>query len=231
MDKKRPYAVFSLFILILFSCAAQNNIFFPAPDKSIDEGGKSIEIGSITESRDMDKEPYLPDWLSAYFAGGIEEAEKLEAYAGKYLFITANDGENFAALSKWADNFSVEYDFPMLAAARIDKRMNVSSLMYPDDEYGAFYETFVKNAYSGEYRGAVKEDAYWIKTRVSGNNGAAESAALTEMFIFFVLISVDEQDMQAVVYNLFSQSLASLAPTRVQTVSINRLRINFFEGF
>ena len=229
MDKKRLYAIFLLYILIVFSCAAQKKLaVFPAPDKTQNNNENPVEIANITDSRDMEGEPYLPDWLSAFFDGGIEEAEKIEAYAGRYLFIAVNQGVNFAALEKWADNYSVELDFPMLAAARIDRRMNVSNTMYPDEEYGIFYETLVKNAYSGEYQGAVKEDTYWIKTKIAGSG---EYAALSEVFNFYVLISIDAAAMQAAVYNLFTQAIDAVAPAGAQAAAINRLRQNFFEGF
>jgi hypothetical protein len=229
MDKKRPGAIFLLYILVIFSCAAQKKFaVFPVPDKNQNKNEDSVEIANITDSRDMEGAPYLPDWLSAFLGGGIEEAERTEAYAGRYLFIAGNQGVNFAALEKWADNYSVELDFPMLAAARIDRRMNVSNTIYPDEEYGIFYETLVKNAYSGEYYGAVKEDTYWIKTRITGGS---ENAALSEFFNFYVLISIDMAAMQAAVYNLFTQAIDSSAPTGARAAAINRLRQNFFEGF
>ena len=229
MEKKRQNAIFLLYIFIFFSCAARGNVIvFPVPDKNTKESDNSIEIVNITESRDMKGAPYLPDWLSAFLGGGIEEAEGIETYAGRYLFIAGNEGVNFAALNKWAENYSVEYDFPMLAAERIDRRMNVSNTMYPDAEYGIFYETFVKNAYGGEYYGAVKEDTYWIKTRITGGG---EYAAQSEVFNFYVLISIDTAAMQTAVYNLFLQAIDSSAPAGAQAAAINRLRQNFFEGF
>jgi len=229
MDKKRQSAIFLLYIFILFSCAAQKNlVFFPVPDKSQNESDNSIEIANITDSRDMEGKPYLPDWLSAFLGGGIEEAERIAAYAGRYLFIAGNQGVNFAALNKWADNYSVELDFPVLAAERIDRRMNVSNTIYPDEEYGIFYETLVKNAYSGEYHGTVKEDTYWIKTKVTGGG---EFASLSEVYNFYVLISIDTAAMQAAVYNLFTQAFDTAAPAGAQAAAINRLRQNFFEEF
>jgi hypothetical protein len=229
MGKKRPDAIFLFYILILFSCAAQKNFaVFPAPDKSQNKSENSVEIANITDSRYIEGEPYLPDWLSAFLGGGIEEAERIEAYAGRYLFVAGNQGVNFAAMEKWADNYSVEYDFPMLAAERIDRRMNVSNTMYPDEEYGIFYETFVKNAYGGEYNGAVKEDTYWIKTKITGSG---ESPAQSEVFNFYVLISIDTAAMQAAVYNLFMQAFDTAVPAGAQIAAINRLRQNFFEGF
>ena len=229
MGKKRQGVIFLLYIFILFSCAAQRNLaVFPVPDKKIREGENTIEIENITESRDMEGAPYLPDWLLAFLGGGIEEAEKIEAYAGRYLFIAGNQGVNFAALNRWADNFSVEYDFPMLAALRIERRMNASNTMYPDEEYGIFYETLVKSAYSGDYYGAIKEDTYWIKIKITGDG---ENAALPEVYNFYVLISIDTAAMQDAVYNLFSRAFVSSSPAGAQAAAINRLRQNFFEGF
>jgi len=228
MEKKRPNVIFLLYIFIFFSCAARGNlIVFPTPDKNTKESENPVKIINITESRDMEGAPYLPDWLLALLGGGIEEAEKIETYAGRYLFIAGNQGVNFAALEKWADNYSVEHDFPVLAAVRIDRRMNASNTMYPDEEYGIFYETFVKNAYGGEYHGAVKEDTYWIKTKITGGEGAA----LSEIFNFYVLTSIDKAAMQTAVYNLFVQAIDMAAPAGAQAVAINRLRQNFFEGF
>jgi len=235
MDKKKLNVIFPFYVFILFSCAAQgNSMSYPVPDKGLFEGEKSIKIENITETKDMRGQPYLPDWLSAFLNGGIEEAERIESYGSKYLFIASNRGGNFAALSKWADRFTTEQDFPMLAAARIERRMNVSNSMYPDEEYGIFYETLVKNAYGGEYPGAIKEDTYWVKTKVTEENGSGivpESAALPEVYNFFVLISVERTAMQSAVYNLISRAVVSSAPSGAQAAAINRLRQIFFEGF
>jgi hypothetical protein len=230
MDRKKHVSIFLFCVFILFSCAARENTFvFPVPDKNLFENDIYVNIGNITESRDMEGRPYLPGWLSAFLGGGIEEAEKIEAYTDRYLFVANNHGTNFASLSRWANYFSAERDFPLLAAARIEKRMNASNTMYPDEEYGIFYETFVKNAYSGEYPGVKKEDTCWIKTRASG--GGQESAALQEVFDFYILISIDKAEMQELVFDLFSRALASSAPAGAQAAAINRLRQTFFEVF
>jgi len=220
-------SIFLLYVFILISCATQEDNFpFPSPDKTYYEDEIYIGTENITGSRDMGRDWNLPDWLMAYLTGGIREVEKIDAYSGKYIFIAESRGVNLAALSKWADNFSVEYDFPMFAAARIEKRMNASNTMYPDDEYGAFYENLIKNAYSGRYHGIVKEDFYWIKIRTAGND-----AILTEVYNFFVLISVDMDEMQNIVYDFYSQAIASSVASRSQAAAISRLRQIFFEGF
>ena len=234
MNKKILTAIFPLYVIALFSCAVQDNfISYPVPDKSLFEPKKSIDVKDITETRDNAQNTYLPDWLSGFLNEGIEEAERIESYRDKYLFIASSQGVNFAALSKWADNFTTEQNFPMLAAARIERRMNVSNSVYPDEEYGIFYETLVKNAYGGRYPETVKEDIYWVKTKViqENGNGEREGAALPEVYNFFVLISVERTEMQAAVYNLISQAAASSAPSGAQAAAISRLRQNFFNGF
>ena len=234
MYKKILTAIFSLYVIALFSCASQAEPMPPpVPDKSLFEAEKTIEIKNITETGNNAWDANLPDWLSAFLNGGIKEAERIDSYKNKYLFIASNQGRNFAALNKWVDNYTIEQDFPMLVAVRIEKRMNVSNFMYPEDEYGIFYETLVKNAYGGEYPEAVKEDTYWVKTKAVDYNGDGEqeSAALPEEFHYFILISVERAAMQAAVYNLISQAIASSAPSGAQVAAINRLRQNFFEEF
>jgi len=234
MDRKKINTILPCCVFILLSCAAQDNLItYPVPDKSLFEPEESIDVNDITETMDNAHNTYLPDWLSAFLNGGIEEAEKIDFYNDKYLFIADNRGLNFAVLNKWADNFTTEQDFPMLVAARIERRMNISNSVYPDEEYGIFYETLVKSAYSGVYPGAVREDTYWVKTKAiqENGNGERESAALPEVYNFFVLISVERAAMQASVYNLIQQAIVSSAPSGAQAAAINRLRQNFFEGF
>ena len=234
MYRKKTNTIFFCCVFIFLSCAAQDNLIsFPVPDKSLFEPEQSIDAENITETRDNARNASLPEWLSAFLDGGIEEAERIEAYSDKYLFIADNQGVNFAVLSKWAENFTTEQNFPIIAAARIERRMNVSNSVYPDEEYGIFYETFVKSAYSGGYPGALKEDTYWVKTKAARENGGEGrvGAVLPEVYNFFVLISVERTEMQAAVNNLISQAFASSAPSPAQAAAISRLRQNFFEGF
>jgi len=230
MDKKRPRVIFLLYIFILLSCAAQENfITFPVPDKDLYNSENPVNIENIIESSDKNLD--LPDWLAAFLGGGVEGVRRIEANTGRYFFIASNQGVNFTALNKWADNFSVERDFPLFAAARIERRLNASNTVYPDEEFGIFYETLVKNAYSGEYNGAVKEDTYWIKTKVTGEGAGEENMIRPEVYVFYVLITIDSAAMQNAFYNLFSRSFASAAPEGLQAAAINRLRQNFFTGF
>jgi hypothetical protein len=146
------------------------------------------------------------------------EVEELNSFQNRYVFIGKNKGSNFIALNKWAGNFTVVQDFPLLAAVRIEKRLNSSATLFPDDEYGEFYEAFVKKIFNAEYHGAVKEQTYWIKTTA-------------EVYEFYVFVSMEKIKMQSIIRTMMSDSLAAVTPTRAQSAAINRLRIIFFEGF
>jgi len=94
-----------------------------------------------------------------------------------------------------------------------------------------FFERFVKSAYSAEYRGTVKEDTYWIKTRINNQTGEDFITDSSEVYKFFVLLSIDKMTMQLIIRNLMTQTAASVTMTSAQTAAVNRLRLNFFEGF
>jgi hypothetical protein len=228
MLKKYFPVFFFLLILIFFSCTGQNNaVFIPVPDAEYYKNEKEIiDINNITETRDGGANISLPDWLRAFFNGGIEEVEKINSYYGKFVFIARNEGINFSALNIWANNFSQVKDFSIFAARRIENRLILSASLYPDDEYGMFYETMVKKAYSAEYSGAQKEDTYWVKFLNNDDN-----ISNTEIYNFFILLTIDKIKMESAVSGMMAETIAVVTPTDAQRISINRLRQYFYQGF
>jgi len=227
MKKKILAAACLSILLILFSCVGRNPPnYFPVPDSGInkDEDVFTVDVSNIIETKNGSARQ-IPAWLRSFLSGGIEAVEKLDAYSNKYVFIGINEGANISPLKKWIEYYTVTQDFPMLAASRIEKRMYLTASMYPDDEYGAFYEAMIHNAYNAVYPEAVKEDNYWIKTK---SENAGESS---ENYKFFVLITIDKILMQSIIRNMMTQTAADAAMTNVQNISVNRLRNTFFEGF
>jgi len=227
MKKKYLAAACLSIIFFLFSCAGRNKPnYFPVPDSgvSIEEDIISVDIGNIIETKNGSAR-LIPVWLRSFLNGGIEAVEKLDAYSNKYVFIGINEGKNITALNKWIEFFTVTQDFPMLAALRIEKRMYLTASLYPDDEYGAFYEAMIHNAYNSVYPGAVKEDNYWIKTKPENADAPLEN------YKFFVLITIEKNLMQSIIRNMMTDTTAGVTMTTVQNNSVNRLRNTFFEGF
>jgi len=214
-------------VLILFSCATRKtNNYFPIPDSGIpkDEDIISVDAGNIIETKNGSARQ-IPAWLRSFLNGGIDAVEKLDSYVTKYVFIGINDGENISVLNKWVEFYTVTQDFPMLAAARIEKRMYLTASLYPDDEYGAFYEAMIHNAYNAVYQGAVKEDNYWIKIRSKNEEEPSEN------YKFYVLITIEKNLMQSIIRNMMTKTITDITMTTVQSNTVNRLRNTFFEGF
>jgi len=229
MKIKSTSISFLILIIFFISCRGQGNIVsFPLPDSSYFEQRSTFEfeIGSIIETKSGTTAESIPEWLFAFLSGGVNEVERLYSFANKYVFVGTNMGENFTVLNKWADVFSARLDFPLLAALRIERRMISTSFLYPDDEYGLFFERLVKKAYTSEYPSVTKEDTYWIKIKVDN-----ETDASREVYLFYVLISIDKPTMQFVVQNMITQTISAVSPGGSQAAAVNRLRQNFFEGF
>jgi hypothetical protein len=227
MNKKYSVTACLSIILILFSCVSKNTVnYFPVPDSGINavDNTPSVKAGNIIETKNGSAR-LMPAWLRSFLDGGIEAVEKMDVYGDKYVFVGINEGENITALNKWIEFYSVTQDFPMLAVARIEKRMYLTASLYPDDEYGAFYETMIHNAYNAVYSGAVKADNYWIKTR---SENAEEPS---ENYIFFALITIEKSIMQSIIRDMITKTNAAVTMTASQANSVNRLRNNFFERF
>ena len=208
---------------IFFSCAWQTPAFYiPVPDFSVYDSQNIIETDNITG---MDVS--MPQWLLAFIEKGIWEVEELPAYEDKYVFIGVNRGTNFTALSMWAQRFSTAQDLALLATDRIERRMVLNSTLYPDNEYGRFFDAMIIAASNNEYRGAVKEDTYWYGTNSSEQN---EDSSL-DVYYFFVLITIDKIIMQDIVENIMNHANTVSVPTASQAAAINSLMLNFFDGF
>jgi len=224
---KIKFAVTScvFFVVLFFSCAGQNNAFVPVPDFDVFVSEQKFDIDNIIETKNGSSAAgSLPEWLLAFAEGGIKLVEQLESFRDKYVFVAANEGENFIALNKWAENFTAVYDLAILAAIRIEERMILNASLYPDYEYGLFYENLMKIAYGTEYRDAVKEGFFWFKRRPARDEAP-------EIFNFFILLTIDKNTMQSIIRNMMAQASAAAPSSRAQGTSINRLRQAFFEDF
>jgi hypothetical protein len=168
----------------------------------------------------------IPEWVSLYLNSGLREVEALRTYQGSYVFIHRNEGNNFNALQLWKDNFSVELDFPRLAAARIEARFS-ASVPYPDDEYGAFYEALIRAASDASWTGATTEDDFWIRKRYP----ASETEGEQENWEFLVLVTMEKSRFSSQLESIFENIKPIPPPDQYQIAAINRVKERFFERF
>jgi len=229
MKKKLSLTIFLFFFLILCSCAGRrkNTPLVIIPEFHNDtEINNLIGIDDIIETKDGAGNANLPEWLLTFNNGGIDAVEKMEQYQGKYCFVGRNESVNFEALTKWADNYPAAQAFTRLAAARIENRLTSKAALYPDDEYGAFYEKLVKKSFDTEYPDASTEDTYWIKKK-----GTSEANGFQDIYEFFAFISIDKTIMQDIIKNMIAEVRVAVTPTRTQNNTINNIQLHFFEGF
>ncbi len=161
---KYVLAVFLSGMLLFAACTGQQPRVIFQPE-ILPETLPVFERPEIIESQNGGPEMPLPEWVNRFLGEGIRGVESMEKYLDKYVFIGENKGNSFNAMRQWARFFSVEQDLPRLVAARIEKKLVSAAALYPDDEYGAFFETVVKVSGGEEYPGATKEESFWIKRR------------------------------------------------------------------
>jgi len=229
MIKKSSALVYIITAMFLFSCRGQNEYAaFPVPNSGTLQITEPAPIGTGNiVGAQSGSVRNLPLWLRAFLDDGIAGVEKLEAYNNKYVFISVNEGENFNALTKWTEYFRTTQDFAVLASKRIERRFYLTAFFYPDDEYGEFFEIMMKNASSAEYPGVVKEDTHWVRILREGESEAESSLA----YMFFIFTTVDKINMQGFVRSMMAHTAAAVSINASQTIAVNRLRQNFFEGF
>jgi hypothetical protein len=229
MKKKLSLAVFSFYALIIFSCPGRNPPLIIVPESSNKkiEINYSIGLDDITETGNGRGKAAIPEWLMTYNNGGIEAVENMDQYAGKYCFIGRNKNSNFEALSKWAENYPETNAITRLIGARIESRLNLNIALYPDDEYGVFYERLIKKSFDMEYPDAAIKEIFWVK-----KTETTEANGLQDTYEFFAFAIIDKTTMQEIIRKMMADSRdEDDLPTRAQNNAINNIQLHFFEGF
>jgi hypothetical protein len=233
-------SVLLIFLAVLFTaCIGQKNgmILRPEPGPEGPSQTGPQEIWQIIETQNGLPANGIPEWVSLYLNEGIPGLEALDRYNGKYVFIGENRGSNLTALKQWAKGFSAVQDFPRLLAQRVENRLTASASLYPDDEYGEYFEKLMKQVSDAEYP-AVKEEHFWIKRMRIPDAVEDDPDSLseqenfpTERYEFFILLDIDKDSLQNQIRRITAGIRTDRPPTREQTAAINRVQSSFFTGF
>jgi hypothetical protein len=233
--------VTAVIISILFAaCAAQQDkkvIFRPDTADNPQEESRIFDSWEIINSQNGRGED-VPEWVRWYIDNKVYEIEALDRFNGKYVFIGENGGTNFNALQQWANGFTVEQDLPRLITQRVERRLVSSASLYPDDEYGEYFEFLIREVSNGEFLDAVKEQTFWLKRKiVSGEetdgsiNTQQNPDTARERYEFFILISVNRGTLQKQIQGIMTGIKTKIPPTKEQAAVIAKIKNTFFEGF
>jgi len=218
---------------------------------------RSRDTYIITDYKNKASGESIPEWVELWLNSGIHEIEALDAYQDRYVYVSWNEGNSFNALSQWTKGFSTELDFPRMAAGRIDARFS-ASIPFPDEEYGAFYDTLIRTASDTLWMGAVREDDFWIRREFPAKSAEDESSAsLTsetgqpdlsgsffpgmetgqstqppgETWEFMILVSIKKVLFASQLEDIFKKLDPRPMPSREQINAVNKVKERFFDGF
>jgi hypothetical protein len=190
----------------------------------IPEETKTTRTFTIIDYKNKTTGNAIPEWVNVYFNSGLRGVEALRTYQGSYVFVHRNEGNNFNALQLWKDNFSVELDFPRMAAARIEARFSVP---YPYEEYGVFYEDLIRAASDASWTGAITKDDFWTRK----NYPLSETESELENWEFLILVTIEKSLFSSQLEKIFGNIKPIPPPDKNQIAAINRVKAQFFEAF
>jgi hypothetical protein len=228
-EKTGPIALAAAFLLFS-ACATKPADRIILPQKQEQETEKSQDGAyTIIDWQGRAEGQDIPEWVRRFLDGGNREVETMLQYRNRYTFVAAARDSSLDALRYWSEEFSDRQDFPRLAAVRIEERLAAAAALYPDDEYGEFFEAMVKRASDTDYYGVVRrEDSYWLLRRFYTEN---DEEVNNEAYDFFILVSIDRGELAARIRMLLDDPEGIRTPDRDQAAAVNRIRGNFFNGF
>ena len=220
-----------LMLLLFASCASRmEKRVLKAPE--IPGAAEMPGHYTITDYKNKGEGGGMPEWVSRWLEEGASGVEALDAYKGRYAFISRNEGSNLNALTQWAGGFSSELDFPRLAAARIERRFLLTTLL-PDGEYGAFFETLIRAASDASWTGALREDDFWIRRKYLPPEEpiTGEQTPARENWEFLILVTIEKNLFASQFDSIFQSVKPSPPPAREQINAANRVKDRFYDGF
>jgi len=224
---RRGFYFLTAFAFLIAGCAILQRI--QPPLKQEEPPVLQRTALNIIDYKNMDIGAPIPVWADLYLLGNASSIESLVEFENHYVFISVNAGTNFYALGRWNAAFSAELDFARLAALRIEKRMLEAAAKYPDDEYGSYFETLIRNASDAEWTGAVRMDDFWIYR--SFPDPEDPGAAGVESYDFLILVIIDKETLAGQIRPILNNAVPDTPLTRDQRNAVNRVRERFFDGF
>jgi hypothetical protein len=210
----------AIFMLLLFgSCRGEADRLVIEPPRAPEPERSPVRY-TIADYKNKTFGGAIPEWVNLWYYSGVYLVENMDAYRDRYVFVARNEANNFNALNLWKDGFSAELDFPRLAAARIEGRLN-SAVADPDQSYGAFYEALIRAASDFPWTGAVREEDFWTLRQFPE----------TENWEFLILVTIEKSIFASQLSRVFDTVNPNPAPTRDQRTIINRVKDNFLNGF
>jgi len=230
----------AVFFSVLFTACVMPQkkvIFRPDAENNPQELPRPFDSWEIIESQNQASG--IPEWARLYFNNAVNEIEAMDRFRGKYIFIGENGGDNFSALQQWANGFTVEQDLPRLVTRRVEHRLVAPASLYPDDEYGEYYEFFIRAVSNEEFLKAEKEQTFWLKRKITADGGETDGiidsqskpGTAKERYEFLVLVSVDRETLQKQIQGIMAGIKTKIPPTKDQAAAIAKMKNNIFEGF
>ncbi|MDR1286543.1 MAG: hypothetical protein LBK08_02945 [Treponema sp.] len=179
----------------------------------------------VTGYEDGERGETSSRWFRLYQEGGCRAVEQLPEFAGLYVFVAANEGGSAEILNLWASGFSAARDTPRLVASRVEERMTGRTL-YPDDEYGEFFERFAKAVSDSLFSEASAGQVYRTQRLITEEDGAVR-----ERHYFFIPVTIPKPLLQEKLSDIMKKITTRVKPAREQAAAVNRLKADFFNGF
>ncbi|MDR2150013.1 MAG: hypothetical protein LBO67_04195 [Spirochaetaceae bacterium] len=179
----------------------------------------------------------MPDWVHQYNYRAIQGIEDMAEYYDSYVFVGINSGKHYNALRLWAEAWTVHQDFALLVMERVHKRLvnaiqahpETETPVYPDYEYGDFFEEALKAVADTYYNDVLQRAVFWQLKRYFQEDG---STVDREVYEFLVLSSITKEVLEKQIQALFAALPPLKTPlTAQQEAAVKRITEHFFDTF
>ncbi|MDR2807718.1 MAG: hypothetical protein LBB43_01775 [Spirochaetaceae bacterium] len=221
--------------LIFFGCAGKpKEVLLPWTGF---EQKRYITLFEVVDYQGKEEGKAIPNWVHQYNYTDMRGMENLAEYYDSYVFVASNSGTQFSALQLWAQAWTVHQDFFLMVMERVQNRLinaiqspaDGSAPVYPDYQYGAFFEKAIKAVADAHYNNVLQGETFWQLKRYLQEDGITVER---EAYEFLVLSSINKELLQKQIQAIFADLPPFTPPlTKDQETAVKKVTENFFTLF
>jgi hypothetical protein len=195
----------------------------PAPEYQ-----QETDTYTVIDHKTMVIDEDVPEWVTRYISDGVRGVEAMPLYQDAYVFVGEDKGRNLNALRQWSANFTVAQDLARMVSSRVQVRFATAATGSPDEAYGRYFESVIKNVSDASFSGARKENDFWLLKRYFEADGKTVNR---EEYEYYVLVSINKELLQRQINDILNRANADIALTGDQSDAVIRVKEVFYEGF
>jgi uncharacterized membrane-anchored protein len=166
-----------------------------------------------------------PKWMDAAL-DGAKAVEKLPDYAGKYIVVVQEDGQDLAGAQLAASKINAQTTIASLISTRV-KDTFAGAQVGDKDKIETYMERAVKSVSEATFTGFTMESDWWAKLQTFTDKGKLDK----QVYRVIQIWGIDKEQLKDQIDKALKGAAAVEPKTEAKQKAMDLVQQSFFDGF